>query len=238
LSRGAGRDPLLGRMRWFLFSAVVVIVLAPACSRRPSPAAEPPAAFDEVLARGKVFRGFHGKGSIALEHKADRMTIPVEVRLSEDLVLEAHSEVSHFLLPFEGEVRLVSTDSTTFLYTNIGAYDLAMTALDQSAIRAFLLSLGGGGDWLLWWLAREDCGRARKTRCRGLEIELEPHSRLPSISRWEMREASGGASFKGQVDEYEPGGLVPRVIRGVIQPQEISVYLNYVDIFVGPMRPQ
>jgi hypothetical protein len=188
------------------------------------------AVLDEVLARRQVFSGFQGRGDLVLEHKADKLTVPVEVTLSEDLVLEAKGEVSHFLLPFQGEVRLVCSDSATLLHTNIGTYDLAMDPAAQTAARAFLLSLAGGGDWLLWWLAGRDCDLKEKTLCEGVEIELEPHGRLPTIARWDLSEASRGASFTGRVDEYEPGTAVARILSGFIQPQEITVYMKYTDI--------
>jgi hypothetical protein len=186
--------------------------------------------FDEVLARRQVFRGFHGRGDLVLEHKADKLTVPVEVTLSDDLVLEAKGEVSHFLLPFQGEVRLACSDSATLLHTNVGTYDLAMDPEAQAAVRAFLLSLAGGGDWLLWWLAGRDCDLREKTLCGGVEIELEPHGRLPTIARWDLSEASRGASFRGRVDEYEPGTAVARTLSGVIEPQAITVYMKYAEI--------
>lgn len=221
-----------------LFPALVVLALATGCSRMPEPSTQHREALQQVMARRQVFKGFQAQGSLTLEHKADVLSIPVEITVTEDLVLEARGEISHFLLPFSGEVRLVSDEVSTLLHTNIGTYDLAMDPEAQPAVRAFLLSLAGGGDWLLWWLAENACDLSAKSQCGGLEIELVPHGRLPSISGWEMRERSRGATFKARVDEYEPGTMVARIITGIIQPQEIAVYLSYTEISVlqDPVR--
>lgn len=224
-------------MGWSLVPAAAVMLLlalAIGCSHRPGLTAARTGVFEDIMARRKVFRGFQAEASLTLEHKADILTIPLEITVTEDLVLEARGEISHFLLPFEGEVRLVSTDATTLLHTNIGTYDLALDPEAQPSVRAFLLSLAGGGDWLLWWLGRNDCALTAESQCRGLEIHLEPHDLFPSVSRWELSEVSRGATFKAGVDEYEPGTTVPRAIKGVISPNEITVYMKYIEISVSP----
>ncbi len=217
-------------------TALIVLALAACCSRLPERMASRAEAFQKVRERRQGFAGVRAGGSLILEHKADKLTIPIEVTVTEDLVLEVRGEISHFLLPFEGEVRLVSDEATTLLHTNVGTYDLAMDPQAQPAVRAFLLSLAGGGDWLLWWLAANGCDLGVESRCKGLEIRLEPHDTLPSMGRWEVREPSRGAVFKAQVDEYEPGTLFPQVITGIIEPHEITVYLKYteVSISLGP----
>jgi hypothetical protein len=54
------------------------------------------------------------------------------------------------------------------------------------------------------------------------------------MSRWEMTEPERGVTFRGEVDEYEPGTGLPRAIRGVILPNEITVYLKYTEISRSP----
>jgi hypothetical protein len=214
--------------------ALTVVALAAGCSRLPARTPHRPEAFEQVLAKRQSFSGLRARGSLTLEHKADVLTVPLEITVTQDLVLEVHSSISHFLLPFEGEVRLVSDEASTLLYTNVGTYDLAMDPEAQPGVRAFLLSLAGGGDWLLWWLAGRDCDLSAESQCGGLEIELKPHARLPAISGWKISEPSRGVAFKAGVDEYEPGTTVPRIVTGILEPNEITLYLNYTEISVSP----
>ncbi len=230
LGKKARRNPWVAGWGGALAAALLMLALVAGCSRLPARSAVRPEALEQVMARRQGFKGFQAQGSLTLEHKADVLSIPLEITVTEDLVLEARGEISHFLLPFDGEVRLVSDEVSTLLHTNVGTYDLATDPEAQPAVRAFLLSLAGGGDLLLWWLAGRDCDLSAKSQCGGLEIELVPHDRLPSISGWEMRERSRGATFKARVDEYEPGTVVPRLVTGILYPREIAVSLNYTEI--------
>jgi hypothetical protein len=124
----------------------------------------------------------------------------------------------------------VSDAEMTLLYTDAGVFDLAMEPDAKPGIRAFLLSLAGGGDLLLWWLAERDCDPALDSACEGLEIEVEPHDTVPSVAVWEISEPDEGISFKARVKEYQPGTLLPRIIAGTLYPDETTVYLKYSHI--------
>jgi hypothetical protein len=220
----------VGGLPWGVILLAAGMLFISGCSRIPRERAPYPGEFDQVLARRQVFKSLRARGDLTLEHKTDALSIPLEITVSEDLVLEAKGEISHFLIPFEGEFRLVSDRSTTLLHTNIGTYDLAMDPDTQTSLRAFLLSLVGGGDWLLWWLAGNGCDLAAESECRGLKIRLEPDPHVASIGRWELSEPARGVTLKAAVNEYEPATTFPKTIRGVLEPQEIALNLKYAEV--------
>jgi len=232
LHTGDGRA--LPVVRWAADLVIVSLVLCYSCSRMPDRPSPSRAGFDTVAARRQIFKGLEAEGELTVEHTTGTITIPLEVEVSGDLGLEIKGEISHFLLPFEGEFRLVSDEETTLLHTDNGAYDLAMEPGAQPAVRAFLLSMAGGGDWLLWWLEENHCDPAAKSVCYGLEIELEPDEILPSVREWGIKEAASAAAFTARVEAYEPGTLLPRAIKGRLYPQEITVYLKYTEIREAP----
>jgi hypothetical protein len=181
----------------------------------------------EVMARRAGFSGLTTEGTITAKRQNESYTLPFSLTVSADLQLEVRGEISHFLLPFSGEFRLVGDTEATLLYTGNGVYDLAPEPEAQEAMRAFMLSLAGGGDWLLWWLAENGCETSQRSTCKGLEVEIEPAGTLPAVGRWEIRETSQGRVFRAKIEEYQPGTLMPRTITGTLYPEEISIFVSY-----------
>lgn len=220
--------------RFLLSAALMGLLIWCACARMPEPGATAgPEALEEVLARRAVFDGLQGHATFSLKHQNESFSLPFDIKVSRDLNLEVTGEISHFLLPFEGGFRLINDGESTLLHTNAGVYDLGAMPEAGKAIRPFLLSLAGGGDWVAWWLAEQGCEPRSRTSCAGMEIELEAHAKLPSVEGWRIQAKEQGRTFQASVIEYERGTLVPRTIKGTLYPEEITIYVEYSEISRG-----
>jgi hypothetical protein len=190
---------------------------------------------ESVVSRLDGFEGIDMEATLSVEHRNESLTVPLSVRVARGAVLEVRGEVSHFLLPFEGSFLLISDRHATALHTDLGVYELGGETDASTAIHAFLLSLVGGGDWLVWWLSHNGCTTGIDSECRGLRVKLEPHDRYASIERWEIAESRSDASFHGFINEYQDDALLPRIVTGIVYPQEITIHLEY-DPVRGPGR--
>jgi hypothetical protein len=184
-------------------------------------------ALPDIMARRAGFTGFTTEGNIAATRQGESYTLPFSLTVSSALRVEVKGEISHFLLPFSGEFRLVSDEEATLLYTDMGVFELTQDAAAQAALRAFLLSLAGGGDWLVWWLADNGCEPAQESTCGGVKIELEPESDVPAIRRWTLTDTSGGSTFRAEIERRKPGTLLVKTLRGTLYPEEIAIVVTY-----------
>jgi hypothetical protein len=207
---------------------LTLVLLGSGCGRPPQQVAVTASqALEEVAARRHAFKGFEADAVLTVKHGNESITLPLAIEVSESLRVEVKGEISNFLLPFQGSFRLASDEESTLLYTDMGTYNLAAQPGAQPAVRAFLLSLGGGGDWLVWWLAERGCAVGDPSVCEGIEVRLEPHGRPPSIDLWELSDPARGGTFRARVEAYEPGTVLPRVVTGTLFPDEVTIRIEY-----------
>ena len=218
------------KTRWLVAGLLMLSAwLVPGCAGRSGPVSQQTYAdvLPDIMSRRAGFTGFTAEGTIAASREGESYKLPFSLTVSSDLRIEVKGEISYFLLPFSGQFRLVSDDEATLLYADNGIYDLAQDPDSQAALRAFILSLVGGGDWLVWWLADSGCEVEWGTICRGVQIKLEPDSRLSAISRWVVGTSDGKAAFEAVAGERDPGTLRVKTFTGTLHPQDIAVSVTY-----------
>ena len=184
----------------------------------------------EIAGRIQAMGNIEGKGTVRLESRDQTIDIPFSVRFTRDAVLEIDAEISTALLPGLGKVTVVSDATKTLVYAGAGVINPVETREEQTALRALLLSVFGGGDMLAFWAAGNRCDLASKIHCSGLDIELKLNREYRSVERWTIKEQSGRVSFSGLVYAFDGGGPLPRIITGIVHPQEIAVTIKYDEI--------
>jgi len=184
----------------------------------------------EIAGRIQAMGNIEGKGTVRLESRDQTIDIPFSVRFTRDAVLEIDAEISTALLPGLGKVTVVSDATKTLVYAGAGVINPVETREEQTALRALLLSAFGGGDMLAFWAAGNRCDLASKIHCSGLDIELKLNRESRSVERWAIKEQSGRVSFSGLVYALNGGGPLPRIITGIVHPQEIAVTVKYDEI--------
>jgi hypothetical protein len=184
-------------------------------------------AFRKVESRLARAPGVEGSGTVRFVRANQAIEIPFSMSISEDLVIKLDAEVRHFLVPFEGIARLVSSGERSVVTTPIGVFDLARMGHSHSAIRAALLSALAGGDGLLLWVKSQGCRVTKQVECGGLSIRMEPDETGYFIQSWEVKTLDGTA-FKASVDDLEPGpDRLPRSITATVEPDAIGVDLEF-----------
>jgi hypothetical protein len=207
-------------------------VLVPGCGQMGRPGLERSdrQVFGSIESRLADFQGVEGAGKITVKRAHESIEVPFTLVISEDLVIILEGELRHFLVPFEGSARLVSTELGTVVHTSMGVFDVGDEAYPPPTVRAILLSAFMGGDGLVLWLKSNECEPGAEIACEGLDLKLRAGREHASVDEWEIK-GPEGQTFKGAVHAYDKGsGLLPKVIRGSAYPDEIDFQVEYDDI--------
>ncbi len=185
---------------------------------------------EAIAKRVNALETIEGRGTVRVEYHDERIDVPFGLRLSGHALLEIDAEISSGLFPGLGKISIVSDDNETLVYAGMGIVNLAKSDTMQTALRALLLSLFGGGDLLVFWLRSNGCELARSTTCSGLDLEFTVNREYRSVEKWAIKDRAGRASFDGLVYAWNGGGPLPRIVTGVVHPQEIAVTVEYEEI--------
>ena len=185
----------------------------------------------ETIARhSQLLRDVEGKGVVRIEYQGERADVPFRVRLGPDALVQVDAEIALAARPAVGRLTLVSDDSGTQIYGSQGLQDLARANVRPAALRALVLSLFGGGDILVGWLESNGCVIAKLTACLGLEVRLSLDRDRRAIERWEISDKTGKFGFSGLIYAWDSGSPLPRIVRGVIHPQEIVLTVRFDEV--------
>ena len=227
-----------GRAGGFLLCCLLCLALACSYTQLEKPMDESDIrAFRRIESRLGRAETLEGSGTVTFSRANQDIVIPFSMSISKDLVITLDAEVRHFLLPFEGTTSLHSLPDRTMVKTSMGIFDLGRMGHSHSAVRAGLLSALAGGDRLLLWVKSRGRRIGREVECDDLSIKLDPDETGYFIDSWEV-ETGDGTTLKASIDDLEPGpDRLPRHITGMVEPDGISVELEFEDIRLSDEPP-
>lgn len=212
-----------------------LVLLASACShldRLPAYGSD-----DRVLGRiaGRVPKNgrIEGVGTIRITYRGSQMDLPFAMQLGANGHLAVEADVGPGFLPGSGRIAIISDDKDTAVYSagrrvEPVAYDSLIPSL-----RPILLSLFGGGDVLLRWLAANGCRPGRRSVCGGLRVGFTLDRSRGSVGRWTIRDPGRGVSFNGFVQTWNSEGEGALVVGGMLHPYEVGITVTYASL--GPV---
>jgi hypothetical protein len=182
----------------------------------------------EWIARhSQALKDIEARGVIRFEYGGRSGEVPFRVRIGPEAVVQLDAEIAPSALPRLGRLTVVSDASGTQIYGSDVLEDLARANLRPAALRALVLSLCGGGDLLIGWLASVGCVIGKSMSCQGLEVSLNLDRERRAIEKWQVNDKSGKFGLTGLIYAWDGAGSHPRVVTGVIHPAEIKVTVTF-----------
>jgi hypothetical protein len=182
----------------------------------------------ETISRhSRRLAGVEGKGVVTFEYRGQRGDVPFRVLVGPAGLVQVDAEIAPTARPGLGRLKVVSDDNGTQIYGSQEIRDFAARAMRPAALRALVLSLFGGGNLVVGWLGSNGCMIRQSTTCQGLDVRLSLDRARRAIEKWEINDKTSKFGFSGLVYAWERSGSRPRVVKGVIHPQEITLTVTF-----------
>ncbi len=227
---------LEGRAAGVLLPAALAVLLIAGCSHVPGGrrGEDPGHGLARIAEETRRVERIEGRGKATVENRLGRIDMEFEMTYEPGGALEIDADLAPGLLPFHGDVRIMSTPDTTVAYANGVPLVASGTAYPGRSLYPALVSICLGGDWVLGWLEARGCRVAAKVDCGGLAFEFDVDEGTGHVKTWFIEREEPDGAYDGFLYRSRPSGRLqlPEILTGMVHPLEASVYVEYYEIDV------
>ncbi|MGD9141105.1 MAG: hypothetical protein PVJ42_06145 [bacterium] len=173
-----------------------------------------------------------GNGKAVVENRLGKIEIEFEMFYEPGRILQLMGELEPGFLPFDGEIEVTSTPDTTLAYVNGMPLVPDSESYPGRVVHPALISICLGGEWVLDWLEKQDCGVAEKVECGGIGFEFDLDGETGRVKSWTLRHEDPDGSYDGFLYRSRSEGRLqlPEILTGMAHPFEVAVYVEYYQI--------